>query len=146
MSDGESQNLLSSIFAEGSYDQDDLERLGSLVDYLPLALVQAAAYIEAKSCGVATYIAMFKESKDSALRLLSKGFAAGRDEDIPNAVAISWMLSFDQIREHNPRAAELLSMMAFLDRQAIPESLLKDATRLPYLSPRLLVSYYPFRS
>jgi hypothetical protein len=128
MSDEESKDLLSRILTEGSYSQDDLEHLGSLLDYLPLALVQAAAYIEAQSCSIAIYIAMFNESKDSALKLLSKGFATeGRDQDIPNAVALSWMLSFDQIRQHNPRAANLLSLMAFFDRQAIPESILKDA-------------------
>jgi hypothetical protein len=127
MGDEESKDLLSSILTEGSYSQDDLEHLGSLLDYLPLALGQAAAYIEAQSCSVAMYIAMFNESKDSALQLLSKGFAAeGRDQDIPNAVAISWMLSFDPIRQHNPRAANILSLMTFFDRQAIPESLLKD--------------------
>src|SRR5208282_6432389 len=50
----------------------------------------------------------------------------GRDLEIPNAVATSWMISFDQIRRDLPRAAEILSLMAFFDRQAIPESLLKD--------------------
>ncbi|KAH8661696.1 hypothetical protein BGZ60DRAFT_91061 [Tricladium varicosporioides] len=133
MSGEESKALLSSILSERDYSQNDLEHLGLLLGHLPLALIQAASYIEAKSCSITTYIAMFEESKDSALRLLSKGFAAeGRDQDIPNAVAISWMLSFDQIREHNPRAADLLSLMSFFDRQAIPESLLKDVNETSF--------------
>jgi hypothetical protein len=34
-------------------------------------------------------------------------------------------LSFDQIREQDPQAAAMLSLMAMLDRQQIPESLIR---------------------
>jgi tetratricopeptide (TPR) repeat protein len=34
-------------------------------------------------------------------------------------------VSFDQIRKHKPRAAEILSLMAVLDRQGIPKTLLR---------------------
>ena len=38
----------------------------------------------------------------------------------------TWKLSFDQIAKQMPRAADLLSLIAVLDRQAIPEALLRQ--------------------
>jgi tetratricopeptide (TPR) repeat protein len=89
--------------------------------------MQASCYIKETSSSIRTYIEIYQDSEDSALDILHYAFESeGRDSGIPNAVAISWMLSFDQIREALPRAAEILSLMAFFDRQSIPESLLKD--------------------
>ncbi|KAI9737238.1 MAG: hypothetical protein M1818_005770 [Claussenomyces sp. TS43310] len=127
MNESESQDLFSSILTDHDHSQSDMIRLASLLDHIPLALAQAAAYIEENSSTIARYIEVFNESEESALRLLSQRFEIkGREFDVPNAVAISWMLSFEQIRVSDPRAADMLSMMAFFDRQAIPESLLMD--------------------
>lgn len=38
---------------------------------------------------------------------------------------LTWQISFDHIREVNPSAADLLSLMSFFDRQSIPEELLQ---------------------
>jgi hypothetical protein len=48
------------------------------------------------------------------------------------------MISYDQIRKNNPHAAELLSRMAFLDRQAIPESFLLQQIERPLERMRAL--------
>ncbi|KAH0533862.1 hypothetical protein FGG08_007513, partial [Glutinoglossum americanum] len=48
-----------------------------------------------------------------------------RELGIPNSVFRTWRLSFDKIREQEPRAAAMLSLMAMLDRQQIPEKLLR---------------------
>jgi tetratricopeptide (TPR) repeat protein len=39
---------------------------------------------------------------------------------VPNAVVITWQISFDQIKTQDPSAAQLLSRMSVLDRQGIP--------------------------
>jgi tetratricopeptide (TPR) repeat protein len=85
--------------------KDDIRDLVALLDYLPLALVQAASYIQENSFG--------------------------RDTEIPNAVAATWMISFDHIRRIRPRAAGLLSLMAFLDRLSIPQDFLLDQDEDP---------------
>jgi tetratricopeptide (TPR) repeat protein len=127
MSETESIHLISSILADEDYNLSDLKELGLLLDHLPLALMQASCYIKETSSSIKTYIEIYRGGEDSALDILHYAFESeGRDPEIPNAVARSWMISFDQIRDALPRAAEILSLMAFLDRQGIPESLLKD--------------------
>jgi tetratricopeptide (TPR) repeat protein len=126
MSMSESRELLRRIISN-EMPLSDLDKLIELLDNLPLALVQAGAYIEKNLLTTEEYLKIYYESEESAVMLLDKKFESdGRDEQIPNAVATSWMISFDQIRVDLPRAAEILSLMAFFDRQAIPESLLKD--------------------
>jgi tetratricopeptide (TPR) repeat protein len=49
-----------------------------------------------------------------------------RYPDSENSVIRTWKLSFDQIAQQRPRAADLLSIMVLLDRQAIPRNLLKQ--------------------
>ena len=46
------------------------------------------------------------------------------DSGTPNSVIRTWKLSFNQITKQKPRAADLLSLMAVLDRQRIPKMLL----------------------
>jgi hypothetical protein len=43
----------------------------------------------------------------------------GRDSETPRAVTQAWIISFEQIQQQNAVAGELLSLMAFFDRQAI---------------------------
>src|SRR5204863_2916504 len=44
--------------------------------------------------------------------------------DYPETVATTWSLSFQQIEQANPAAAEVLRLCAFLAPDAIPEELL----------------------
>jgi tetratricopeptide (TPR) repeat protein len=127
MSETESEDLISSVLTGEDYNSTDVKELGLLLDHLPLAIMQASCYIKETSSSIKRYIEIYRDSEDSALDILNYTFESdGRDRDIPNAVARSWMISFDQIREALPRAAKILSLMAFFDRQSIPESLLKD--------------------
>jgi hypothetical protein len=45
-------------------------------------------------------------------------------DDHPDSVATTWSLSFEQVEQHNPAAADLLRLYAFLAPDAIPEELL----------------------
>lgn len=48
-----------------------------------------------------------------------------RDLGSPNAVFRTWMLSFDQIKRQNPKEVQILLLMALIDRQGVPKSLLR---------------------
>lgn len=49
----------------------------------------------------------------------------GRDgTDIPNAVAATWAISFNQIQSQSPLAGTLLSVMTCLEREVIPRDFL----------------------
>lgn len=57
--------------------------------------------------------------------MLSEDFGDdGRYSEVKNPVATTWLVSFDQIRRHDPLAAEYLSMMACFNPRGIPEDFL----------------------
>src|SRR5439155_23110172 len=96
------------------------------------ALAQAAAFIRENSLTIDEYLELYKASNNAKIEFLSEAFETmGRDSDVPNAVATTWMISFNQIKERNPLVRELLSQMAFLDWQGIPKSLLQQQVRTP---------------
>ncbi|KAK5987383.1 Kinesin light chain 1 [Cladobotryum mycophilum] len=100
------------------------------LDLIPLAISQAAAYIQARAprSSLDKYLAEFQESERKKFRLL--GHDAGdlrRDGGASNAILTTWQISFDYIRSKRLSAADLLSLMSFFDPQGIPEELLKPS-------------------
>ena len=97
------------------------------LDLVPLAISQAAAYIQARGprSSIERYLAEFRGSDRMKSRLL--GYDAGdlrRDGSASNAVLTTWKISFDHIRSKRPSAANLLALMSFFNRQGIQEELL----------------------
>ena len=111
---------------------DTPERVTSLVtslEHMPLAIVQAAAYISQRwpRCSVHQYLKDYQASDRKKMGLLS--YEAGelrRDRSAKNSILITWQISFNHIRQTRPSAADMLSLMSFCDRQGIPEILLRD--------------------
>ena len=91
------------------------EELGGL----PLALDQAGAYIEETACGLEGYQRLYHTRRAELLKR-----RGGLGDDHPEPVATTWSLSFEQVEQRNPAAAELLRLCAFLAPDAIPEELL----------------------
>lgn len=104
--------------------EEDWNALVQALEYLPLAIMQAAAYItmKARRVTVSTYLTYFRQSEATPSSLLSRDWGdLRRDHDLPNAVGmIMWPISFDQIKSQDPPAAQLLSRMSVLDRQGVP--------------------------
>lgn len=104
----------------------DLLRLSSRLEFLPLAMVQASAFIQENTITVDKYLELLDGSEKGLVDLLSEDFeAVGRDSATPRAVAETWILSFQQIERQTPFAAELLSLMSLFDRQSIPMDFLE---------------------
>jgi len=96
---------------------------------MPLAIVQAAAYIfqRVPRYSVREYLQDFRKSDRKRTTLLNhQGEQLRRDREAKNSIIITWQISFDHIREIRPSAADLLSLMSFFDRQGIPEALLRS--------------------
>ncbi|VTT84040.1 unnamed protein product [Fusarium fujikuroi] len=115
----------SQLLRQGLHQEDesekDLLQLSSRLEFLPLALVQAAAFIQENSITVSEYLGLLDGSADDLIDLLNEEFeTVGRDSDTPRAVAQTWMLSFHQIERQYIFASELLSLMCLFDRQRIP--------------------------
>lgn len=113
------------------FDQQQARAISQELGGLPLALEQAAAYIEETGCGLSSYRERFREQHAELLQRRS----SLSDPDYPWTVATTWTLSFARVQQTNPAAAELLCFLAFLNPDGIPLSLVEDAA--PYL-PRHL--------
>jgi tetratricopeptide (TPR) repeat protein len=116
---------------EAQGDSSDVAELAAVLEYMPLAIVQAAAYISqtAPLCSVAKYLEEFKMSERKRLRLLAHDDGQlRRDWEAKSAIAVTWLISFEYMEETQPSAAGLLSLMSFFDRQGIPEALLRPCS------------------
>ena len=84
---------------------------------LPLALEQAAAYMQATGRSMASYLELFRQR---SMELLARGEVAGYGKQ----VTTTWALAFDQIGQAAPQAAGLLRLLACCAPEAIPLGLL----------------------
>lgn len=84
-----------------------LDKLGGL----PLALVQAGAYIRARNLTAEKYIAHYEKTWD---RLMAYQDRYPLQEYAERSVLTTWKMSYDQVRTVEPRAAMLLDQWAFL--------------------------------
>ncbi|HEX6556004.1 MAG TPA: tetratricopeptide repeat protein [Ktedonobacteraceae bacterium] len=98
-----------------------------LVDGLPLALSQVAAYIEENAIDLGDYLALFQAYPSSLLRR-SSGLSRS---DYSHSVATTWALSFEKIERTNAVAADVLRLCAFLHPDGISEQLLLQGTSDP---------------
>jgi tetratricopeptide (TPR) repeat protein len=124
----EALHLLESLVGEiDSADEADVVQLLDDLAHLPLAISQAAAFITENSIGVAEYLELLREGEEGMKNLLSEELRdSRRDDDTKNSVIRTWKISFDHIRRSKPRAAEILSLASTLDRQGIPNWLLRQ--------------------
>jgi hypothetical protein len=112
-------------------DRSAMEELVTLLECMPLALTQAAAYLRRRGrrSPVRAYMEELQASEVAQLSLLDRDFSDHRrDREATNPILKTWQISFDFIRTKRETSAELLSMMCFCDRQAIPELLLRVRT------------------
>ena len=120
------QLLLSKAPQANNVDKIKVTELLELLECLPLAITQAAAYISENSITIEKYLTISCMEDSEIQDLLSEDLSdPRRDTRSHNSVIRTWKVSFDQIRIQKPRAAEILSFMAVLDRQGIPKTLLR---------------------
>ena len=92
---------------------DLADRLGGL----PLALEQAAAYVQATGNTLAAYLALFLQRRAEML-------ARGEPTGYRGTVASTWALAFDRLQHTAPGAVGLLRLLAFCASEAVPLRLL----------------------
>ncbi len=89
--------------------QDDPEharRLGEILDGLPLALEQAAAYVAYHQMRLSRYLEVWEKEEENVLDWRDKD-----QTDYPASVAATWQTTFRQL---NPTAAAVLRLTAYL--------------------------------
>lgn len=97
---------------------------------LPLALDQAGAYLKVTGSSLAAYQHLYQQHRAQML-------AQRRGANHPEPVATTWNISFRNVEQHNPAAADLLRLCAFLAPDAIPEEILTKGAKVlgPVLAP-----------
>ena len=134
MSVNEAQTIFINVLekSEMAADQNALSDLLDRLAYLPLAVVQAASYLNMTQEPVTTYLELMDGSEEEVIDLLSEDFGdRTRYLNAHNPIAVTWLISFEQIRQNHPLAARFLGCMACLHEKSIPLSL------LPEISPKL---------
>ncbi|KAF1935592.1 hypothetical protein EJ02DRAFT_471078 [Clathrospora elynae] len=112
-------------------DNESVAELAAALEYMPLAIVQAAAYIlqRAPRCSVVKYLDEYRKSERKQTSLLDRDEGhLRRDREAKNSILVTWQISFEYIQQTRSSAADLLSLMSFFDRQGIPEDLLRPRT------------------
>jgi tetratricopeptide (TPR) repeat protein len=121
----EAEELLQSKIGQSQWDKATARELVEILEYIPLAITQAAAFVKQNCLMLGKYLRALKESDINLTRYLSEDLLdPRREKDIQSSVFLTWKLSFDQLRKEELHAANMLSLMAMLDRQGIPEILL----------------------
>jgi tetratricopeptide (TPR) repeat protein len=105
-------------------EQDDAEAIAEFLGRLPLALTQAAAYLDATGMSTAEYLKLLQMRTADMLR---RGEVAERADA---TVATLWKLSLHRVAALRPAAAQLLDICAYLAPDAIPLDLFTNHTDL----------------
>jgi tetratricopeptide (TPR) repeat protein len=102
-------------------------QLAQALDFMPLAINQAAAYISHMSprCSVSEYLSMLDSDKSKFNLLDANDGDLRRDREATNSIISTWQISFEHICAARSSASDLLSLMSFFDRQSIPEAILR---------------------
>ncbi|KAH7020255.1 hypothetical protein EDB80DRAFT_887773 [Ilyonectria destructans] len=125
-----SRQEATSFLEKSLLQKDQLQNNGVVADllekltYFPLAIAQAAAYMNMNQASVEEYMRLLRLTDQDMIELLRRRFRDGTHyHSSQGAVATTWTISFEQIRRTDSLAANLLSFVAFIEPKAIPRSL-----------------------
>ncbi len=103
----------------------DAKAILTWLTHLPLAIAQAAAYINENGVTLADYLTLVDCQEQDIIALLTEHFEDdARYSDLKNPVATTWLISFQQIQQRDPLAADYMSFMACIDHKDVPQLLL----------------------
>ncbi len=118
LDDASAVQLLTSV--SGDTDVDAAKAAAAPMAGLPLALIQAAAYVDQTGMSLAHYAELLR---DRLLPLLSRG----APDDHSVSVSATWDMSLDTIAARDPAAAQLLVLCTVLGPARVPIEMLEAA-------------------
>ncbi|KNB13727.1 hypothetical protein FOXG_20899 [Fusarium oxysporum f. sp. lycopersici 4287] len=108
-----------------SADDEVMHHLLAVLTHLPLAITQAAAYLNENQISLSEYVQLFENTDRDRIQLLSVEFHADtRYEQSQDPVATTWFISFNQIRRADELASRILMFLAYVEPRAVPQSML----------------------
>ncbi|KAH7459962.1 hypothetical protein FOMA001_g19766 [Fusarium oxysporum f. sp. matthiolae] len=110
-----------------STDNEVMDHLLMLLAHLPLAITQAAAYLNENQIPLTEYLQLFENTDRDRIELLSAEFQDDtRYEQSQDPVATTWFISFNQIRKGDELASRILMFLAYVEPKAVPQSMLPE--------------------
>lgn len=94
-----------------------------ILDGLPLALDQAAAFIDEMPSTLEEYQTLYQSERKELMK------RRGRLSEDHQSVTITFSLAFKKVADDNPAAADLLRVCAFLEADAIPEEIFSEGAK-----------------
>jgi tetratricopeptide (TPR) repeat protein len=126
-------------------DKDTTHQLLQQLTFLPLAIVQAGAFINQNETDIAGYIRILDGQEQDAINLLSEDFEdEGRYQSIRNPIANTWLVSFQSLVKQNKLAGDLISLMACISTRDIPIAFLPRPSQLELEKAIGALSSYSF--
>ena len=105
-----------------SEDPESAAEIADNLGRLPLALMQAAAYVTQTETSLAHYAQLVEDRLDELIKV-----TAPADYSLP--VATTWSMSIAEAEAEAPGSRQLLIFCSYLAPEAIPRSLLRDCAR-----------------
>ena len=110
-------------------------KLAADLDYLPLALEQAAAYVFALKITFEEYLDQYESIGTKIFEDKRARPRTGYDKSIHN----TWSMNFAQVEKESPASADLLNLSAFLHPDSIPFFLIIESTE--HLGPKIAAAF-----
>ncbi|MFI6449048.1 FxSxx-COOH system tetratricopeptide repeat protein [Kitasatospora sp. NPDC050543] len=112
---------------------EDADQVAHLLGDLPLAVGQAAVWLQETPMPVATYLELLEGALTEMLERTRL-----RPAEYPHSAAATWRISVEELRGVNAPAAQILEICAFFGPDAIPMRLLysREVTHALHLPPR----------
>ncbi|KAJ8133016.1 hypothetical protein O1611_g607 [Lasiodiplodia mahajangana] len=111
-------------------DTEQVAKLLQELGYIPLAITHAVAYLNETQLPITKYLGLLRGAEEDKMKIMTGEFYDhGRYPDSQNAIANTWIVSFEKIAKSNPFAAQLLSFVSCIEPKAIPQSLLSGTDK-----------------
>lgn len=122
---GAMKQLQNKLKINANANADNLIELARALDYLPLAITQAAATIrqDAPIMSIDAYVSRIQGHGEAQQVNTLQRHVATEDADASRSIILSWFISFHRIRDRSGTAAALLARLSFLDGQKLPSRL-----------------------
>ncbi|KKP03630.1 phosphorylase superfamily protein [Trichoderma harzianum] len=106
---------------------EDIKSLLEFLERTPLAIAQAVAYINVNQVTIREFLSLLQGVPYDQISILSRHFRdSTRYQESQNAIALTWLASFDRITQTDPVAAKLLAFISYIEPKDIPRSLLPE--------------------
>ncbi|KAH8645449.1 hypothetical protein BX600DRAFT_478139 [Xylariales sp. PMI_506] len=129
MSDTEATEMLQKGLEPSQLrDTESTMALIHSLENLPLAIKQACAYMaENQTVSTADYLRYYRSSNEEQIHFLTRDFRdQNRYDGMANAIAKTWLISFENISKRNPLAIRFLKLTCLVAEEDIPISLFDE--------------------